>query len=87
MQMNYSNHSDWGSIHRLSNKKTCTERVDCFPANVLLSKIANKFITSTILAVMISSAEMHRKLGNMLCDFFKKVQSKIKSVGTLEKNL
>ena len=70
MQMNYSNHSDWGSIHRLSNKRTCTERVDCFPAGVLLSKIANKFITSTILAVMISSVEMHGKTGKYVMWFF-----------------
>ena len=51
-----SDHSDWVSIHRLSNKKAYTERVDCSPTDILLSEIVNKFITSAILAAMISSA-------------------------------
>ena len=51
-----SDHSDWGSRHILSNKKAYTERVDCSPADILLSEIVNKFITSAILAAMISSA-------------------------------
>ena len=49
-------HSDLVSIHRLSKKKACTEKVDCFPTDILLSEIVNKFITSAILAAMISSA-------------------------------
>ena len=51
-----SDHSDWVSIHRLSNKKAYTERVDCSPTDILLSEIVNKFITLAILAAMISSA-------------------------------
>ena len=51
-----SDHSDWVSIHRLSNKKAYTERVDCSPTDILLSEIVNKLIASAILAVMISSA-------------------------------
>ena len=43
----------------------------------------NKFITSAILGVMISSVEMHVKLDNILSDFFKKGPSKIKSVENL----
>ena len=43
-----SDHSDWVSINRLSNKKVYTERV--FPPNILLSEIVNEFITSAVLA-------------------------------------
>ena len=46
-----TDHSDWVGIHRLSNKKTYTERAD-----MLLSEIVNKFVISAILAAMISSA-------------------------------
>ena len=51
-----SDHSDWLSIHRLSNKKGYTEIVDRFPTDILLSKIMNKFVTSINLAVIISLA-------------------------------
>ena len=53
-----SDHSDWVSIHRLSNRKVYTEGVDCSPTDILLSEIVNKFITSTVLAAMISSANI-----------------------------
>ena len=43
--------------HRLSNKKAYTERVGCFPINMLLSEIVNKFLTSAILAARITSAD------------------------------
>ena len=43
-----SDHSDWVSMQRLSNKKAYTERADCFPTDILLSKIVNKFMTSAI---------------------------------------
>ena len=39
MTMGPSDHSDWVTIHRLSNKKAYTERVDCSPADILLSEI------------------------------------------------
>ena len=58
-----SNYSDWVSIHRLSNKKAYTARFDCFLTDILLSEIMNKFVTSAILAVIISSVEMHGKTG------------------------
>ena len=54
-----SDHSDWVSIHKLSNylSKPYTEIADCSPTYILLSEIVNKFITSVILAAVISSAE------------------------------
>ena len=52
-----TDHSDWVGIHRLSNKKTYTERADCSPTYMLLSEIVNKFAISAILASMISSAK------------------------------
>ena len=51
-----SDHSDWVSINRLSNKKAYTERVECSHTYIMLSEIVNKFITSAILAAIISSA-------------------------------
>ena len=56
MKIASSAQSDWVSIRRLSNKKAYIERVDCSPTDILLSEIVNKFITSAILAAMISSA-------------------------------
>ena len=55
-----SDHNNWVSIHRLSNKKAYTERVDYFPRDSMLSEIVNRFITSAILAAMISSAETQK---------------------------
>ena len=51
-----SDHSDWVNINRLSNKKAYLERGYCFATDILLSEIVNKFITSAILADVISSA-------------------------------
>ena len=59
----HSDHSDRVSIHRLPNKKAYTERVDCSPTDILLAEIVNQFISSAILAAMISSVEMHGKTG------------------------
>lgn len=53
-------HSDGVSTHKLSNKKLCAERVGCFPTDVLLSEIMNKFLTSAISAVMFSSVKSSR---------------------------
>ena len=55
-----SDHSNCVSIHRLSNKKAYTERVDCSPVYILLSEIVNKFITLSILAAMISSTNTQK---------------------------
>ena len=92
-----TDHSDWVGRHRLSNKKTYTERADCSPTYMLLSEIVNKFVIPAILAAMISSAETKKFISknylNICCRnswenciiyvFFKKVPSKIKSVGKL----
>ena len=59
----HSDHSDRVSIHRLPNKKAYAEGVYCSPTVILLAEIVNQFITSAILAAMISSVEMHGKTG------------------------
>ena len=48
--MGSSDHSDWVSINRLSDKKAYTERV--LPTYIFLSEIVNKFITSAISAAI-----------------------------------
>ena len=52
-----SDHSYVVSTHKLPNKKLCTERVDCFLIDVLLSEIVNKFLASIMLAAMFSSVK------------------------------
>ena len=52
-----SDHSDGVSTHKFSNEKVCTEGVYCFPTAILLSEIKSKFVTSAVLAAMISSAK------------------------------
>ena len=51
-----SDHSDWVSIHKLSNKKAYTEIVGYSATDTLLSKTMNKVITLAMLAFMIYSA-------------------------------
>ena len=46
-----SDHSDGVGTHNLSNEKVDTERVDCFPTDILSSEIVNKFITSVSFSV------------------------------------
>ena len=53
-----SDHGDEVNTHKLSHKKVSTERVNFSPRDILLSEIVNKFITSAILAAMISSANI-----------------------------
>ena len=67
-----SDHSNWVSIQRLPSKKAYTQRVYSSPTVIFLSKIVNKFITSAILAVMISSVEIHGKTGYYMMWFFQK---------------
>ena len=52
-----SDHSDWVSTQKLSNKKVYTERVDWSSTDILLSEIKSKYITSAMLIPMISSAK------------------------------
>ena len=89
--------------NRLSNKKAYTERVYRSPADILLSEIVNKFMTSAISVAMIYSANTKIYLKKMfkyllykymaklddICFFFsKKVQLKLNLLENFEfKNL
>ena len=60
-----SDYSDWVSIHRLSNSKAYTQRVDCSLTYILLSEIVIKFVTSAV--------EMHGKTGQYMMWYKKSV--------------
>ena len=46
-----------GQAHTSYKMRTSTHRVDCYPADILLSEIENKFITSAKLGAMVFSAK------------------------------
>lgn len=46
-----------GQAHTSYKMRRSTHRVDCYPADILLSEIENKFITSAKLGAMVFSAK------------------------------
>lgn len=52
-----SDDGDWVGTHKLPNKNVSTERINCFPTDILLSEIKSKFITLAMLGAMVPSAK------------------------------